>query len=125
MLALPVVATSTSALIPWSVPEVIYSPEQYTIYYTVNNTCHSSVEVYNERVTVYGLNYTNCELLSIRNQQYNITLSNLSFYTVYCYKVVATNSMGKNESNIGTFKTKIPEGGMKKMISFYILGFTH
>ena len=38
--------------------------------------------------------------------------------------MVAINSMGKNESNIGIFKTKIPEGGMQKIISFFILGFT-
>ena len=110
MLALTVVATSTSALIQWSVPEVTYSPEQYTVYYTPHNTtCLSSDEFYDKTVTVNGINHT--KLIYLRNQQYNTTLNNLTFYTAYCYKVVANNSEGRNESIVNEFRTKIPEGG--------------
>ena len=39
MLGQSPVATSatTSALIQWTVPEVTHSPEQYTVYYIINN----------------------------------------------------------------------------------------
>ena len=109
MLGPSLVTTSTSALIQWTVPEVTYSSEQYTVYYTpYNDTCAASDEFYNEHVTVDGLNHN--KFFTIRDQHYNITLNNLSFYTVYCYKVVATNSEGRNESILNVFETKIPKG---------------
>ena len=99
------VTTPTSAVIQWSVPVVTYSPEQYTVYYTTNSSgCPTnSDEGYNKSVTVYGLNHT--DFFTIRDQQYNVTLNNLHPYTVYCYKVVATNTEGRNESMMGMFET--------------------
>ena len=41
-------------------------------------------------VTVYGLNHT--DFFTIRDQQYNVALTNLYPGTVFCYKVVATNT---------------------------------
>ena len=100
----PIVTSPTSALIQWSVPEVTYSPEQYTVYYTTNSSsCPDSDEGYNKSVTVYGLNHT--EFYTIRDQQYNVTLNNLHPYTVYCYKVVVNNTVGRNESTLSTFRT--------------------
>ena len=52
---------------------------------------------------MYGLNHT--EFYTIRDQQYNVTLNNLHPHTMYCYKVVVTNIVGKNESVISTFMT--------------------
>ena len=82
-----------------------YSPEQYTVYYTTNSSgCPTnSDEGYNKSVTVYGLNHT--DFFTIRDQQYNVTLNNLHPYTVYCYKVVANNTQGRNESKLITFLT--------------------
>ena len=82
-----------------------YSPEQYTVYYTTNSSgCPAdSDEGYNKSVTVYGLNHT--DFFTIRDQQYNVTLNNLHPDTVYCYKVVATNTEGKNESMLRIFET--------------------
>ena len=81
-----------------------YSPEQYTVYYTPNiSSCPDSDEGYNKSDTVYGLNHT--DFLSIRDQQYNVTLSNFHPYTVYCYKVVSRNTVGRNESALSTFVT--------------------
>ena len=90
----PPVTSPTSALIQWSVPIVTYSPEQYTVYYTTNSSgCPAdSDEGYNKSVTVYGLNHT--DFFTIRDQQYNVALTNLHPDTVYCYKVVATNTEG-------------------------------
>ena len=100
----PQVTSQASALIRWTVPEVTYSPEQYTVYYTPNiSSCPESDKGYNTSGTVYCLNHT--DFLSIRDQQYNVTLNNLHPYTVYCYKVVARNSVGRNESIVRTFKT--------------------
>ena len=100
------VTSPTSAVIQWSVPVVTYSPEQYTVYYTTNSSgCPTnSDEGYNKSVTVYGLNHT--DFFTIRDQQYNVTLNNLDPYTVYCYKVVATNTEGRNESSLGTFQSR-------------------
>ena len=104
------VTTPTSAVIQWSVPVVTYSPEQYTVYYTTNSSgCPTnSDEGYNKSVTVYGLNHT--DFFTIRDQQYNVILSNLHPYTVYCYKVVATNTEGRNELVLRIFITN--ESGM-------------
>ena len=100
----PPVTSPTSALIQWSVPEVTYSPEQYTVYYTTNSSsCPDSDEGYNKSVTVYGLNHT--EFYTIRDQQYNVTLNNLHPHTVYCYKVVVINTVGRNESALATVET--------------------
>ena len=87
-----------------------YSPEQYTVYYTTNSSgCPTnSDEGYNKSVTVYGLNHT--DFFTIRDQQYNVTLNNLHPYTVYCYKVVANNTEGRNESMMKMFTTN--ESGM-------------
>ena len=81
-----------------------YSPEQYTVYYTTNSSsCPDSDEGYDTSVTVYGLNHT--EFYTIRDQQYSVALTNLHPYTVYCYKVVATNIVGRNESTLTTIVT--------------------
>ena len=87
-----------------------YSPEQYTVYYTTNSSgCPTnSDEDYNKSVTVYGLHHT--DFFTIRDQQYNVTLNNLHPNTVYCYKVVATNTEGRNESMMRMFE--ITETGM-------------
>ena len=93
-----------------------YSPEQYTVYYTTNSSgCPiNSDEGYNKSVTVYGLNHT--DFFTIRDQQYNVTLNNLHPYTVYCYKVVATNTEGRNVSMMRFFGTN--ESGMFTMHLF-------
>ena len=82
-----------------------YSPEQYTVYYTTNSSgCPAdSDEGYNKSVTVYGLNHT--DFFTIRDQQYNVALTNLHPDTVYCYKVVATNTEGRSESMLRIFET--------------------
>ena len=107
MLGPPPVATSAtkSVLIQWTIPEVTYSPEKYTVYYIINNEGRpiSTDEHFNKSDSVYGLNHTGFS--NIRDQHYNNTLNNLIEYTVYYYKVVATNTEGKNESNLNLFRT--------------------
>ena len=81
-----------------------YSPEQYTVYYTTNSSgCPAdSDEGYNKSVTVYGLNHT--DFFTIRDQQYNVALTNLIPYTIYCYRVEANNIMGRAFSSVGVFQ---------------------
>ena len=104
------VTSPTFAVIQWSVPVVTYSPEQYTVYYTTNSSgCPTNTdEGYNKSVTVYGLNHT--DFFTIRDHQYNVTLNNVLSGAVYCYKVVATNTEGRNESETRQFVTT--ESGM-------------
>ena len=83
-----------------------YSPEQYTVYYTVNNEGHpisGSDDQFIKSDTVYGLNHTG--FFYIRDQHYNITLINLAEFSVYYYKVVVSNTKGRNESNVNFFRT--------------------
>ena len=91
---------------------MIYSPEQYTVYYTTNsNGCPTNsddVIVFNKSSIVYGLNHT--DFFTIRDQQYNVTLNNLRADTEYCFKVVATNTEGRSESLSRQFVTT--ESGM-------------
>ena len=83
-----------------------YSPEQYTVHYIKSNDRYpTSVtdDQFLKSDTVYGLNHTG--FFYIRNQHYNITLNNLDEYSVYYYKVVATNSVRRNESSLNDFRT--------------------
>ena len=82
-----------------------YSPEQYTVNYKVNNEGHpiSGSDEFNRSDTVYGLNHTG--FFNIRDQHYNITLNNLDKYSVYYYKVVVSNTKGRNESDVNFFRT--------------------
>ena len=82
-----------------------YSPEQYTVYYLLNNEGHSisGSDEFIKSDTVYGLNHTG--FFNIRDQHYNITLNNLDEYSVYYYKVVASNTEGRNESSLNVFRT--------------------
>ena len=82
-----------------------YTPEQYTVYYTTNsNGCPTNTDDgYDKSSIVYGLNHT--AFLAIRDQQYNVTLNNLRADTEYCFKVVVTNTVGRNESLSRQFVT--------------------
>ena len=101
----PSIISAASVLIRWSVPEVTYSPEQYNVYYTTpsSNGCSISNNGYNRSTTLYGLNQA--DFFAVRDQQYSVTLNNLHPNTKYCYKIVAINSEGRNESTPQTFTT--------------------
>lgn len=94
------VTFSSSTVIQWSVSEVAFTPESYTVYYALNSNCPDLDEGFNKSDIVYGFNQTG--FLTTKNQQYNVTLHNLIPHTVYCYKVVARNTVGRINSNIKT-----------------------
>lgn len=90
--------SSEVAVVQWLVPEVVYTPETYTVTYGTDRTM---------------LNYTS-EVISgssditAVNQVYSTTLRNLQSNTRYYYRVVATNSIGTNSSVIRDLMTPQP-----------------
>lgn len=104
-----VINSTTAVTVQWSVPEVTYSPELYTVYYTLNTSgCPASDESYIKSSTVYGLNHTG--YITERHQQYSVVLNNLQPIRSYCYKVVSRNTAGRTDSVIGIFITLVQSG---------------
>ena len=90
--------SSELAVIQWLVPEVVYSPETYTVTYGSDRT---------------RLNYTSEVVfgstdITAMNQVYSVTLRNLQSNTRYYYRVVAANSIGMNSSVISDLVTPLP-----------------
>lgn len=90
--------SSDFAVIQWLVPEVAYTPENYTVIYGTDRTM---------------LNYTSQIVLGTTdikatNQAYLVTLTNLMSNTTYYYQVVAINNIGLNSSVIGELATPLP-----------------
>ncbi len=84
------------ATIQWTVSILAYTPEQYTVIY---GTSESSLT--NTSMVVNGGN----DFDSL-NDEYQVTITDLVFSTVYYYSVRATNTEGSTDSVIQMFKTK-------------------
>ena len=101
MIPIDLVHTTLSfelAQIQWLIPEIVYTPENYTVVYGKEQTLLN----YSSNVIVGTDNITS------RNQIYSTTLSVLEPNTTYYYQVIATNSVGRNSSIIRQLLTPLP-----------------
>ena len=85
----------THATISWVVTAVAYTPERYSIVYSM----HTADLDMRSNFTEGSSNYSNI------NQAYSVTIADLEPFTQYYYAVVAQNSFTTTESSISTFKT--------------------
>lgn len=92
--------TATSAVISWTIPEILYTEEDYYVEYGDDITL--------ELRTASQSSGSDMELT---NQMYNITLQNLQPNYMYYFVVTAENTVSPKSTDIFTFMTS--EDGMK------------
>ena len=86
------------AEIQWLVPVIVYTPENYTVMYGIDD----SLLNYSSGVVVGASGITST------NQVYSATLRGLEPNTTYYYRVVARNSIGENSSSVRLLLTPPP-----------------
>ena len=90
--------SSESAQVQWLIPDVAYTPENYTVVYgEFPSQLTSSSDV------VLGSD----DVRDV-NQMYSATLLDLEPNTTYYYQVVASNSIGTNSSDVELLVTPLP-----------------
>ena len=88
---------SNTATIYWIVPEVAYTPENYTVLY--------GLAVDNLTMTSSTVNMVHDDFLTATNIQYNVTINGLALNEDYYFQIVSDNILGRNYSGIGNFTT--------------------
>ena len=94
----PVSVTPTTATIYWTIPQVSYTPENYTVLFgTSMNELKMTSSVVNTN------NIDNLLFITTTNIQYNVTIQGLSINVMYYYQVQSVNTIDKNYSSISSF----------------------
>lgn len=92
------VVTFNTATVFWTVPQVTYSPENYTILYGL-----STDDLTMTSSSVIGMN---TDFILATNVQYNVSITGLSPSVRYYCLVQSNNTVGKNTSIRHNFWTK-------------------
>lgn len=91
--------TPISANITWTVPQVTYTPENYTVLYG---------EMRNNLTLRSEMRYTNTanlDFITARNIPYKVTLTGLSIGIQYCYMIEIVNTINTITTNQECFNT--------------------
>ena len=90
--------TPTTATIYWTIPQVSYTPENYTVLFgTSTNELNMISSVVNTN------NIDNLLFITATNVSYNVTIQGLSINIMYYYRVQSVNIIDKNYSSISSF----------------------
>ena len=120
-------ASTTNATVSWTVPKVIYTPENYTVLYVPHGNCHfsdSNAEGLNRSTTLYTPNnQTLTGFFFEKDFEFFVGLDGLSPSTNYCCVVVASNSHGSTMSKELSFQTEAD--GKKYMQKSTVLTTPH
>ena len=96
----PVIVTPTTATIYWIIPQVSYTPENYTVLFgTSTNELNMISSVVNTN------NIDNLLFITATNVPYNVTIEGLSINIIYYYQAQSVNTIDKNYSSISSFTT--------------------
>ena len=96
----PVSVTPTTATIYWTIPQVSYTPENYTVLFgTSMNELNMISSVVNTN------NIDSLLFITDTNIQYNVTIEGLSINVMYYYQVQSVNIIGTTNSSISSFIT--------------------
>ena len=110
----PVSVTPTTATISWTIPQVSYTPENYTVIFG------TSMDELNMISNVfYTNNIDNLMFLTATNIQYNVTIQGLNINVMYYYEVESVNTIGKNYSSISNCITS--ESGKITLFHYFII----
>ena len=94
----PVSVTPTTATIYWTIPQVSYTPENYTVLFG------SSMNELNMISSVVNTNnIDNLLFITATNESYDLTIQGLNINIMYYYRVQSVNTIGKNYSSISSF----------------------
>ena len=88
------------ATIRWTIPQVAYTPENYTIQYGTSMGSFSYTVSGNQTI-----NIEDYQFITDTDIQYQATITGLSVSIQYFYRIVSNNSVGSNVSIIGNFTT--------------------
>ena len=95
-----VIVTPTTATIYWTIPQVSYTPENYTVLFGL------SMDELNMTSSVVNTNNIDDVLfITATNVSYNVIIEGLSINIMYYYQVQSVNTFGKNYSSISSFNT--------------------
>ena len=96
----PVSVTPTTATIYWTISQVSYTPENYTVLFG------SSMDELNMISSVVNTNdIDNLLFITATNVPYSVKIEGLSINVMYYYQVQSVNTIGTNYSNISSFNT--------------------
>ena len=92
--------TPTTATISWTIPQVSYTPENYTVLFgTSMNELNMTSSVVNTN------DVDNLLFITATNVPYSVKIEGLSINIMYYYQVQSVNIIGTNYSNISSFNT--------------------
>ena len=105
-----VISSATSATISWTVPEVAYTPENYTVYYYASyESCQSSgssSEGFNSSIVTYTPNNNTLnEFFFEKNMEFSVEITGLEPSTIYCCFVESRNTNDTEMSVVTSFET--------------------
>ena len=91
---------STSVTVQWKVPRVSYTPEYFTVYYGLNpGSLDYSMSAGKSN------NITEERFLTDTDQEYLVTIKNLTSGERYFYQILSSNTFDVSRSVIGNFTT--------------------
>ena len=110
----PVSVTPTTATISWTVPQVSYTPEIYTIIFGL------SMDELNMISSIVNTNnIDNLLFITATNIRYNVTIEGLNINVKYYYQVQSVNTIGLTNSTIGNLTTS--ESGIITLFNYFII----
>ena len=106
--------TPTTATISWTIPQVSYTPENYTVLFG------TSMDELNMISSIVNTNnFDNLQFITATNVPYTVTIQGLNINVVYYYQVQSVNTIGKNYSSISNFTTS--ESGKITLFIYFII----
>ena len=94
----PVIVTPTTATIYWTIPQVSYTPENYTVLF---GTSMDELKMISSVVNTSNID--NLLFITATNVQYNVIIQGLSINIMYYYRVQSVNTNGTTNSSISSF----------------------
>ena len=110
----PVSVTPTTATISWTIPQVSYTPENYTVLF-----CTTMDELNMISSIVNTNNIDNLIFITATNVPYTVTIKGLTINVTYYYRVQSVNTIGITNSSISSFTTS--ESGKITLYNYFII----
>ena len=110
----PVSVTPTTATIYWTIPQVSYTPENYTVLF---GTSMDELNMISSIVNTNNID--NLIFITVTNVPYTVTIKGLTINVTYYYQVQSVNTIGITNSSISSFITS--ESGKITLFHYFII----